>query len=97
MNNKDVIKAFLNGEKAQTALRNIQNGDYTYKGRTLTTDGNKLINYNTVIAFKILDKLYINNNKYSVTTSTIQSQLNYLATSYYNKNQIEYYTEIIEK
>lgn len=65
-----------------------------YKGRTLTTDGITLINYSTIIAFKENDKLYINNEKYSVTTSKIQSQLRYLATLYYNKYEIEYYTDL---
>ena len=52
MSNLEVIKRFLEGEEGQTALRDILNGYYTYKGRTLTTDGNELTNYNTVIAYK---------------------------------------------
>lgn len=49
MNNLEVIKKFLKGEKAQTPLRQVYGG---YKGRTLTTDGEELINYSTVIAYK---------------------------------------------
>ena len=94
MNNQDVLQAFLQGEKAQTNLRNIQNGYYMYKGRTLTTDGITLINYSTIIAFKENDKLYINKEKYSVTTSKIQSQLADSATNYYRNSEIEYYTDL---
>ena len=89
MNNQDVLQAFLQGEKAQTNLRNIQNGYYMYKGRTLTTDGITLINYSTIIAFKENGKLYLNKNKYSVTTSKIQSKLHTMAKYYYN-NIVEY-------
>ena len=37
MTNIEVIKSFLQGEKAQTGLREIVNGYYMYKARTLTT------------------------------------------------------------
>ena len=91
MKNENILIAFLQGEKAQTNLRNIQNGYYTYKGRTLTTDGSQLINYSTVIAYKEDGKLFLNKGKYSVTTSKIQSQLKRLATEYYHDNNIIYY------
>ena len=52
MTNFEVIKEFLKGNKGQTGLREINGGYYTYKGRTLYTDGNELINYSTVIAYK---------------------------------------------
>lgn len=94
MNNENVIKKFLEQEQAQTPLRNIVNGYYTYKGRTLWTRGSiynkhELINYNTRIAYIQDNKLYINTKKYSSTTSRIQSKLKYLAslTSY---NIVEY-------
>lgn len=93
MSNQDVIKAFLEGKKAKTNLRKIRNDYGYYKGRTLTTDGNTLTNYNTVIAFKFGNKLYINSKKYSVTTSKIQSQLRYLMQDYYTPNDITYYTD----
>lgn len=91
MKNENILIAFLQGKKAQTNLRNIQNGYYTYKGRTLTTDGSQLINYSTVIAYKEDGKLFLNKGKYSVTTSKIQSQLTRLATEYYYDNDIIYY------
>ena len=53
MSNSDVIANFINHKEGKTPLRNIINGYYTYKGRTLASDG----------------KLYINREKYSVTTS----------------------------
>jgi hypothetical protein len=81
MSNENVIKAFLSGNQAKTPLRNIQNGYYTYKGRTLYTDGNNLINYSTTIATLKDGKLYLNINKYSSTTSHIQSKIRQLATS----------------
>lgn len=84
MNNEKVIKKFLEKEQAQTQLRDIVNGYYTYKGRTLYTIDNKLVNYNTIIAYIDNNTLYINTKKYSSTTSRIQSKLKYLAslTSY---------------
>ena len=89
MNNEKVIKKFLEKEQAQTPLRDIINGYYTYKGRTLYTIDNKLVNYNTIIAYIDNNTLYINTKKYSSTTSRIQSKLKYLAslTSY---NIVEY-------
>lgn len=89
MNNEKVIKKFLEKEQAQTQLRDIVNGYYTYKGRTLYTIDNKLVNYNTIIAYIDSNTLYINTKKYSSTTSRIQSKLKYLAslTSY---NIVEY-------
>ena len=84
MNNEKVIKKFLEGEQAKTSLRNIINGCYIYKGRTLWTRENELINYNTRIAYIEGNTLYINIKKYSSTTSKIQSTLKRLAslTSY---------------
>lgn len=89
MNNENVIKKFLEKEEAKTPLRDIINGYYTYKGRTLYTIGNELINYKTRIAYIDNNTLYINTKKYSSTTSRIQSKLKYLAslTSY---NIVEY-------
>ena len=89
MKNEDVIKKFLEKEEARTPLRNIINGCYIYKGRTLWTRDNELINYNTRIAYIEGNNLYINVKKYSSTTSHIQSKLKQLAslTSY---NIIEY-------
>ena len=84
MSNENVIKTFLEKEQARTPLRTIINGYYSYKGRTLWTRGNELINYNTRIAYIEGNTLYINVKKYSSTTSHIQSKLKQLAslTSY---------------
>lgn len=79
MNNENVIKNFLEGYQAQTPLRNIVNGYYEYKGRTLYTRNNELINYNTRIAYIKNNTLYINIKKYSSTTSRIQSKIKQLA------------------
>ena len=89
MRNENVIKKFLEREQAKTTLRNIVNNYYSYKGRTLWTRDNELINYSTRIAYIEDNTLYINVKKYSNTTSHIQSKLKQLAslTSY---NIIEY-------
>ena len=93
MNNLEAIKSFLNLENAQTNLRNIQNGYYTYKGRTLHTEQEAtrfcLYNYNTIIAFIIDDTLYLNKKKYSCTTSKIQNQLKSQAN--HTNYKIKYY------
>lgn len=89
MNNETVIKKFLNKEKGKTGLRDILNGCYIYKGRTLESTGETLINYSTVIAYWKNENLYINSKKYSATTSKIQTKLRYLA-SINNIQYIEY-------
>ena len=89
MNNENVIKNFLEKKQAKTPLRTILNGYYSYKGRTLWTRDNELINYNTRIAYIEGNNLYINVKKYSSTTSHIQSKLKRLA-SLTNYNIIEY-------
>lgn len=83
MINSDVIKNFINHKNGQTPLRNIVNGYYTYKGRTLVSDGKSLYNYDTLMAYHSDDgKLYINKDKYSTTTSKIQGQIRYIAKDY---------------
>ena len=89
MKNEKVIKKFLEGEQAQTPLRYINNGYATYKGRTLWTRDNELINYWTRIAYIEDNTLYINTKKYSSTTSHIQSKLKQLA-SLSSYNIVEY-------
>lgn len=83
MNNERVIRAFLRGEQAKTPLREIQ-GVYIYKGRTLWTNGNILVNYSTNMAKLDIENnvVYINKNKYSRTTSKIQTQIKSLANQY---------------
>ena len=89
MTNEIVIKTFLEKKQARTPLRNIINGYYSYKGRTLWTRENELINYNTRIAYIEDNNLYINVKKYSSTTSHIQSKIKLLGKEY-NYNIIEY-------
>ena len=89
MSNENVIKNFLEKKQAKTPLRNIVNGYYCYKGRTLWTRENELINYNTRIAYIEDNTLYINVKKYSSTTSHIQSKIKLLGKEY-NYNIIEY-------
>lgn len=88
MSNEQVIIKFLEQKEAKTALRNVGFSYYTYKGRTLQTDGKELINYSTVIAYIKNGKLYLNTKKYSQTTSKIQTQLKRLAIQYYNSKDI---------
>lgn len=89
MSNENVIKNFLEKKQAKTQLRTIINGYYSYKGRTLWTRENELINYNTRIAYIKDNTLYINVKKYSSTTSKIQSKIKLLGKEY-NYNIVEY-------
>lgn len=89
MKNENVIKKFLEREQAKTPLREIVNGYYSYKGCTLYTRDNELINYSTRIAYIEDNTLYINTKKYSSTTSHIQNKIKYLGKEY-NYNIVEY-------
>lgn len=89
MSNENVIKNFLEKKQAKTPLRTIVNGYYSYKGRTLWTRENELINYSTRIAYIEGNNLYINVKKYSSTTSHIQSKIKKLGKEY-NYNIVEY-------
>lgn len=90
MRNSDVIEKFINRERGETPLRNIINGYYTYKGRTLTSDGKSLYNYDTLMAYHSDDgKLYINRDKYSVTTYKIQGQIRCKAKDYIEVTESE--------
>lgn len=89
MINSDVIKNFINHKEGKTPLRNIIDEYRVYKGRTLASDGRSLYNYNTLIAYHSDNgKLYINDEKYSVTTSKIQSQI---------RCKSKHYTEVSER
>lgn len=79
MSNEKVILAFLEGKSAHTPTRDICDGVYIYKGQTLKTNGEILVNYSTEIARKEGKKLYLNISKYSSTTSRIQSKIRQLA------------------
>lgn len=63
MRNKEVIDKFLQKLPAS--------------GSNLYSTGDKLINYNTTIAEWDSGRLYINNTKYSKTTSTHQNYIIY--------------------
>ena len=89
MSNENVIKTFLEKKQAKTSLRTIVNDYYSYKGRTLWTRNNELINYNTRIAYIEGNNLYINVKKYSITTSKIQSNIKQLGKEY-NYSIVEY-------
>lgn len=76
MGNLEVIKRFLLGEKGATAKRKILQGYYYTDGRTLQTDGQQLINYNTVIAKRNgKNEIEIDADYYSNTTSKVQTSI----------------------
>lgn len=85
MKNKEVILNFLQKRNAKTLNLHTQK------------DGEKfvLVNYETPIAYIIGNDLWINQCKYSQSTSAIQGQLNYQASNsnynviYYNEGKIE--------
>lgn len=90
MVNSDVIKNFINHKEGKTPLRNIINGYYVYKGRTLASDGKSLYNYNTLMAYHSDNgKLYINKEKYSRNTSKIQWQIRGMAKHYIEVSERE--------
>lgn len=64
MKNVDVIKGFVNGGKVG-------------KGNSVSSTGDKLFSYSTIIAERIDGKVYVNPTKYSVTTSKAQGYLRY--------------------
>ena len=66
MKNQEVINLFVVG---------------AVKGKTknLKIEGDKLINYYTVIAVRKHDHVLLNNNKYSATTSRIQNMIRNIA------------------
>lgn len=77
MTNEQVIRNFLKGYEGKTPLRTIS-GSYN-QGRTLYTEGNKLINYSTTIAYIENNTLHLNIKKYSVTTSKLQNIIDRLS------------------
>ena len=89
MKNIDIIKSFLEGKEGRT--KNLKSEIREINGKDITL----LINYETIIAFIDVDNLtiYLDNNKYSSTTSTIQNKLKQIL-DIYNYN-IEYYTNDI--
>lgn len=62
MKNADVVRKFLNGETKG-------------KAGNLHIEGDKLINYFTVIAQRINGVVHINTTKYSMSTTTVQNMI----------------------
>ena len=73
--NEKVIGAFLEHKSATSGVRDIADGYYMRKGASISTDGDKLYSYWTVIAKWDGDKVLVNNEKYSNTTTRQQSDL----------------------
>lgn len=56
-------------------VNNFINGACEGKGSNLKIEGNQLINYTTCIAYRIGNTVYLNNTKYSSTTSVHQNRI----------------------
>lgn len=70
MTTSDVISAFLKREMAHTPYRNAPlNNMWNWRGASLTSTGNKLISYETVVAEWRNGSVAITPVKYSCTTS----------------------------
>ena len=83
MNKREIISSFVNGATSGTASN-------------LKIDGNKLINYRTIISFRIDDgKIILNNTKYSPTTSRNQNLLRYYGQVVAEMGQKEFYEQFI--
>lgn len=63
LSNNEVIERFANCKSGSN--------------RNLKSDGNKLINYNTCIAQWVDGEIILNETKYSLSTSKIQSKCRY--------------------
>ena len=81
--NNDFIKYFIEGGRDQKKCNNLY------------IEGNKLFNYNTVIAeVNDTDEITINMSKYSVSTTKIQNVLKREALDNYNNVNILYGVDI---
>lgn len=70
MTTSDVIDAFLKRETAHTPYRNAPlNNIWRWRGASLTSTGDKLISYETVVAEWRNGRVLITPVKYSCTTS----------------------------
>lgn len=69
MRNKEVVRSFVNGAEKG-------------RGSNLYIEGDKLINYSTVIAKRQGSKILINKKHYSKTTSTHQNRLKRFSNNY---------------
>lgn len=73
MTNQTIIKSFIKGATSgHTPYRNIYG---VGRGTTLRIEGDTLINYETPIAYRIGGAIILKNNKYSRTTSKIQTEI----------------------
>lgn len=64
MKNEQVIQEFVNG-----ATKGVNST------KKLRIEGDELINYSTVIAIRKGNKIYLNNNHYSMTTTAHQNRI----------------------
>jgi hypothetical protein len=69
----------------QQIINNFISGDTKGKVNNIRIEGEKLINYNTIIAVRRKNNIILNKDKYSVTTSKIQ---NIIRKSAYNITEI---------
>ena len=85
MSIKDLIIQFNNGATKGTA-----------SDKRVRIEGNKLINYNTIIAIRNNDgTIQLNNRKYSRTTSKLQGTIRLYAnvtSEFYGENATIYYS-----
>jgi hypothetical protein len=61
--------------KTRDLVRDFLNGATSGKSSNLLVEGNKLINYQTCIAYRIGSTVHLNAQKYSQTTSVHQNQI----------------------
>jgi len=76
----DLLKGFCKGK--------IKGG----RASNLRVEGNKLYNYNTLLAVNIKGTVYLNSNKYSQTTSKHQNRIRRLANKLIEITEQEIYT-----
>lgn len=73
--NEKIIKAWLDGRKASSPVRDIDTGVFTERGASISTDGEKLYSYWTPIAWREDGGVVVDMRKYSLTTTLQQSDL----------------------
>lgn len=76
--NERVIRAWLDGRKATSGVRDIPNGYFMERGASISTDGEKLYSYWTPIAWREDGGVVVDMRKYSLTTTMQQSDLRYI-------------------
>lgn len=74
--NEKIIKAWAQGRKATSPVRDIDTGVYTERGASVSTDGKKIFSYWTPIAWwGKSGQLVVDMKKYSYTTTRLQSDI----------------------